>query len=283
MTRDDFEDGWLELDGMKFHYTEWGSPIAPPVVMLHGLNVQCHTWDPIARELATDHHVIAMDMRGHGDSDWARSGYRVHTMARDVHGLIDALGLGPVDLVGHSAGVRVAIAVAGERPQTVRRLALSDAGPANSTTGAVAMRDFIQATTNLRGFRNEEEAREFYLGFHPEWRDDFIDLHVRYQLRRNWAGKLVPKADPDVQWITGSASLPDVDYLWKMSALLTMPTLLLVGRRSNVLDEAVVAKMLATMPNAEARWFDTGHYVPREAPEEFTKVLAEFLGGADDE
>jgi len=154
-----FEDGWLELDGLRFHYTEWGSPSAPPLVMLHGLNVQCHTWDPIARDLATTHHVICMDMRGHGDSDWARSGYRVRSMARDVHGLIDALGLGPVDLVGHSAGVRVGIAVAAERPETVRRLALSDAGPANSRSGAVAMREFIQATTNLRGFRSEDEAR----------------------------------------------------------------------------------------------------------------------------
>jgi pimeloyl-ACP methyl ester carboxylesterase len=278
--RDDFEDGWVELDGLRFHYTEWGSPAAPPVLLLHGLNVQCHTWDPIARDLAEDYRVIAMDMRGHGDSDWAPTGYRVHSMARDVHGLIDALSLGPVRLVGHSAGVRVAIAVAGEKPETVRSLALSDAGPANSASGAVAMRDFIQATTNLRGFRNEEEARKFYLGFHPEWREDFIDLHVKYQLRRNWAGKLVPKADPDVQWITGSVSLPDVEYLWQMSGNLTMPTLLLVGRRSNVLDEGVVDKMLKAMPSADVHWFDTGHYVPREAPEEFTKVLLDFLAEA---
>jgi pimeloyl-ACP methyl ester carboxylesterase len=272
-----FDDGWLELDGLRIHYTEWGPASAPPVVMLHGLNVQCHTWDPIARVLAEDRHVICMDMRGHGDSDWSRAGYRVSAMARDVHGLIGTLGLGSVDLVGHSAGVRVAIAVAGERPETIRRLALSDAGPANSKTGAIAMRDFIQATTNLRGFRGEEEAREFYLGFHPEWESEFIDLHVRYQLRRNWAGKLVPKADPDVQWITGSVSLPDVAYLWRMSERLTMPTLLLVGRRSNVLDEGVVERMLATMPNSTVRWFDTGHYVPRERSKEFTEVLSEFL------
>jgi len=277
MTTDSFEDGWLQLDGLRIHYTEWGHPTAPPVVMLHGLNVQCHTWDPFARELANRYHIIAMDMRGHGDSDWARSGYRVRSMARDVHGLIDALGVGPVKLVGHSAGVRVAIAVAGERPDTVSQLAVSDAGPANSPSGAVAMRDFIQATTNLRGFRSEQEAREFYLSFHPEWEKEFIDLHVKYQLRRNWAGKLVPKADPDVQWITGSVSLPDVDYLWKMSELLTMPTLLMVGRTSNVLDEAVVAKMLATMPNASVRWFDAGHYFMREQPKEFLEVLTEFL------
>ena len=273
----DFQDGWLTLDGLRFHYTEWGAPTAPPVVMLHGLNVQCHTWDPIARVIARTHHVIAMDMRGHGGSDWAETGYRVRSMARDVHGLIDALGLGPVDIVGHSAGVRVAIAVAGEKPHTVRRLALSDAGPANSKSGAIAMRDFIQATTNLRGFRNEQEARNFYLSFHPEWQPEFIDLHVRYQLRRNWAGKLVPKADPDVQWITGSVSLPDVAYLWEMSRLLTMPILLMVGKTSNVLDEETVEKMLAAMPGASVRWFDTGHYVPRERPEEFTEVLLEFL------
>ncbi|GAA1000126.1 alpha/beta hydrolase [Acrocarpospora macrocephala] len=280
MALKEFEDGWLDLDGLKIHYTEWGAPAAEPVVMLHGLNVQCHTWDPIIESLVGDYHVIAMDMRGHGDSGWAASGYRVRSMARDVHGLIDALGLGPVNLVGHSAGVRVAIAVAGERPETIRRLALSDAGPANSPSGAVAMRDFIQATTNLKGFRNEAEAWKFYKGYHPEWREDFIDLHVKYQLRRNWAGKLVLKADPDVQWITGSVSLPDVEYLWRMSELLTMPTLLMVGRRSNVIDEAVVDKMLAVMPNAEARWFDTGHYVPREAPEEFTGVLRDFLAKA---
>lgn len=273
----EFEDGWLVVDGLRIHYTEWGNATAAPVLLLHGLNVQCHTWDPIARELAKTRHVIAMDLRGHGDSDWSRAGYRVRSMARDVHALVNSLGVGPVDLVGHSAGVRVAIAVAGEAPDTVRRLALSDAGPANSASGAVAMRDFIQATTNLRGFRNEEEARAFYVGFHPEWRSDFIDLHVQHQLRRNWAGKLVAKADPDVQWITGSVSLPDVEYLWTMSKLLTMPTLLMVGRTSNVLDEGVVSKMLDVMPNSSVRWFETGHYVPREAPEEFIEVLTGFL------
>ncbi len=125
--------------------------------------------------------------------------------------------------------------------------------------------------------KNEAHAREFYLQWHPEWDPEFIDLHVRYQLRMNWAGKLVPKADPDVQWITGSISLPDGAYLLAMAAKLVMPTLLMVGRTSNVLDAAVVDKMLATMPNASARWFDAGHYFLREKPAEFLAVLQSFL------
>ncbi|ODU04270.1 MAG: hypothetical protein ABS81_11010 [Pseudonocardia sp. SCN 72-86] len=277
-----YTDGWVDLDGLRIHYTDWGPASAPPVVLLHGLNVQCHTWDPIAAELAHDRHVVCVDLRGHGESSWAPSGYRVRSMARDVHGLLAALGLGPVDLVGHSLGVRVAIAVASEDPSSVLRLALSDAGPANSRTGVIAMREFIQATSNLRGFRDAEDARAYYRGFHPEWRSDFIELHVRHQLRRNWAGKLVPRADPDVQWLTGSVSLPDVEYLWEAASRLTMPTLLMVGKRSNVIDEEVVERMLAVMPRAQVRWFDTGHYVPRERPEEFLEVLTEFLGGDDD-
>lgn len=277
----DYQDGWIVLDGLRFHYTEWGSPAKPTLLMLHGLNVQCHTWDPFAQRLAKDYHVLCLDLRGHGDSDWARTGYRVRQFANDVHKFIDAMGTGPLHLVGHSNGVRVGIAVAGERPEMVRSLALSDAGPANSPSGAVAMRDFITETTNLRGFRNEDEARAFYLGYHPEWQPEFIDLHVRHQLRKNWAGKLVPKADPDLQWITGSISLPDVKYLWKMAARLTMPTQLMVGRTSNVLDAEVVDKMLATMPNARVAWFDAGHYFLREKPEEFLTVLGGFLKEAE--
>jgi len=62
-----------------------------------------------------------------------------------------------------------------------------------------------------------------------------------------------------------------------MAAKLTMPTQLMVGRTSNVLDEEVVNKMLATMPNAKVAWFDAGHYFLREKPDEFLDVLGGFL------
>ena len=279
MSAHDYQDSRVEIDGVGIHYLEWGTPGNEPVLLLHGLNVQAHTWDPIARDLAQNYHVIAPDLRGHGDSDWSRAGYRVRSLAHDMNGLIDALGIGPVHLVGHSAGVRVAIAMAGERPETVKTLALSDAGPETTRAGAEFMRDFIQRTVSIRGFRNSEEARAYYENEHPNWVPEFIDLHVEHQLRKNWAGKLVLKADPDVQWITGSASLPDIPYLWSMLEKLTMPTLLMIGQTSNVLDQGLVDRMTSVMPNAAAQWFDTGHYIPREKPEEFLTSLRELFAG----
>jgi pimeloyl-ACP methyl ester carboxylesterase len=275
-----YQDGCLTIDGVRLHYLEWGTPGAHPMVMLHGLNVQAHTWDPIARELAKDYHVFTPDLRGHGDSDWSKNGYRVRSLMHDISGFVDQLGIGPFHLVGHSAGVRVALALAGERPDIVTRMALSDAGPATTRAGAEFMRDFIQRTVAIRGFRTPQEAHDYYRAEHPEWVEEFIDLHVRHQVRRNWAGKLVLKADPDVQWITGSASLPDIPYLWEMSAKADMPTLLMVGRASNVLDEELVERMLAVMPNATVQWFETGHYIPREQPVEFTRALAKFFAEA---
>jgi pimeloyl-ACP methyl ester carboxylesterase len=276
------QEGWARVNGLDIHYLEWGKRGNQPLVMLHGLNVQAHTWDPIASVLAETYNVITPDLRGHGDSSWSKEGYGVRSLAGDVEGLIRTLGLGPIHLVGHSAGVRVAIAIAGERPDFVKKLALSDAGPATTREGAEFMRDFIQRNTNLRGFRTEEEVRAFYVAQHPEWVEEFIDLHVQHQVRVNWAGKFVLKADPDVQWITGSASLPDIPYLWDMSANLTMPTLLMIGRTSNVLDPELVDKMVATMPGAEALWFETGHYIPREQPVQFTQALVDFFARGEE-
>lgn len=277
MTAQESQVGTATINGIKISYLEWGTPGKQPLVMLHGLNVQAHTWDPISRKLAEQYHVITPDLRGHGDSDWSKGGYRVRSFASDVIALIDTLGLGATYLVGHSAGVRVALSVAGERPDLVKKLILSDAGPETTRAGAEFMRDFIQRTVSIRGFRNADEAREYYVSEHPTWVEEFIDLHVEHQLRRNWAGKLVLKADPDVQWITGSASLPDIPYLWEMCRRIQMPTLLMVGRTSNVLDEGLVDRMVAAFGNGEALWFDTGHYIPRERPVEFTAAIEEFF------
>jgi pimeloyl-ACP methyl ester carboxylesterase len=103
------------------------APEAPPVVLLHGTGATARTWDVVAGVLSATRHALAVDLRGHGESDWPGR-YSMSVMAQDVGALLDRLGLGPVDLVGHSLGGLVALRVAAAHPAEVRRLVLEDVG-----------------------------------------------------------------------------------------------------------------------------------------------------------
>ncbi|GAB6987540.1 alpha/beta fold hydrolase [Nocardioides pyridinolyticus] len=262
---------------LRLHYLEWNSAAADTVVLVHGINVQAHTWDPIAEQLAAHRRVIALDLRGHGLSDWAPDGYNISSFVADLDALLHHLGLLRVDLVGHSLGARVCIAYAGEHPDLVNRLVLSDTGPEVAAQGGAFSRDIVASTHDVRGFRDQEAARAHYERLHPEWQSVFIDLHVEHQLRRNWAGKLVFRADPDLFWITGSAGRRENAYLWKMCEHITAPTLIMWGTRSPFLDESIASRMLQALPDGHLARIEAGHYIPREVPDEFTRTLLEFL------
>lgn len=121
-------DRYVTLDGLRFHYREWGDPAAPALVLLHGGWEQASTWDPVAAALAERYRVLALDQRGHGESDRAED-YAVSRMADDIEAFADALRLGCHALCGYSMGGVVALMYAGQRPEAVTRLAMIDHGP----------------------------------------------------------------------------------------------------------------------------------------------------------
>lgn len=274
---DQYEETFVEVDGLRLHCTDWNPQGERTIVMLHGANVQLHTWDPIAADLAKDFRVVLQDLRGHGDSAWAPDGYHVQSFVKDLHGIVEELELAPFDLVGHSLGARVAIAYAGEHPDAVRHLLLSDTGPEVPREGALMARTIVGSTGDVRGFRTEEEALAHYEKLHPEWRPIFRELHVTHQLRRNWADKLVFKADPDLYWLTGSVGLKEIPYLWEMAARIPVPVMLLAGTTSPFVDQALAERFEATVPDGQVRWVESGHYIPREQPEQFVEITREFF------
>src|SRR5262245_48308875 len=108
---------YATVNGLRIHYLAWSTPGNKPLVLLHGISRVAHTFDHAAPHFASDHHVIAIDMRGHGDSDWdPRAAYLVEDYAKDVEALIDQLGMKSVVLWGASTGGRVAQVIAGARP-----------------------------------------------------------------------------------------------------------------------------------------------------------------------
>jgi pimeloyl-ACP methyl ester carboxylesterase len=115
-----------DVDGIQIAYTVGGS--GPAVVLLHGFAETSHMWAPLMPLLATDHTVIAPDLRGAGDSERAAGGYDKKTMAKDIRGLVRQLGItGPVQIVGHDIGLMVAYAYAAQFPDDVSRIVLMDA------------------------------------------------------------------------------------------------------------------------------------------------------------
>src|SRR5262245_65167358 len=131
-------DRSIVLRGRRFHYTEWGTPTAPPLVMLHGVTGHARTWDDEAAALASRYRVLALDQRGHGDSEAPPDcDYTVEAMCGDLAAFIDVLGLSCVSIVGLSMGGRVAIAFAGQTVARVDRLMIIDIGPDIAPAGVV--------------------------------------------------------------------------------------------------------------------------------------------------
>lgn len=268
------------IGDLDIQYTSWGTEEGAPVVLVHGFNVQSHTWDPIASVLAeSGYHVLAPDLRGHGGSSWTRDGYQVEKLAGDVSGLLDHLGVTSTAVVGHSLGARVGIALAGMRQDLVHRLALSDTGPEVLRAGAKRATGFGAARLDRRGFRTRDEAVAYYQEAHPGWEPVFYVLHAQHQLRENWAGMLVDKADPDCFWITRSAGRADDPILWGHARAMDIPVLMMYGEASEYTDAELAARFgEAFGPKFTAVEMPCGHYIPRERPADFSARLLDFLG-----
>ncbi|WP_232787459.1 alpha/beta fold hydrolase [Spongiibacter nanhainus] len=157
---------------LRLHYVDWGNHGAPPLILLHGGQDHCRNWDWVARELRHDWHVIAPDLRGHGDSAWSRDGYySFDAYLCDLHQLIDQKNLAPATVVAHSMGGNIALRYTAVYPENVRKLVLVEGMPMSPTfirghynrSYKEKMLDWIQSRQSLssrcpRRYESIEEA-----------------------------------------------------------------------------------------------------------------------------
>jgi pimeloyl-ACP methyl ester carboxylesterase len=124
---DEPTDRFYESQGLRLHYADWGNDAAPPLILIHGGRDHCRSWDALARALRAHFHVMAPDLRGHGDSDWARgSSYSLSDYVYDLTRLLRAGSATQAAIVGHSMGGMIALMYAGAFPDQTSRLAVLD-------------------------------------------------------------------------------------------------------------------------------------------------------------
>ncbi len=143
---------------LRLHYLDWGNPDAPHMLLIHGTNDHCHNWDWMAQEFASEFHVVAPDLRGHGDSEWCvGSNYHMLDYIYDLAQLVHQESLAPVHIISHSMGGTLGCLLAGLYPEKVASL-VSIEGVGDSRfwhsmqdPPAVRVRNWVDSMRSLAG------------------------------------------------------------------------------------------------------------------------------------
>ena len=272
------------VDGLSLHLLQW-SDEGPPLLFLHGFDNDAHVWEEFAPTLAPYYRTLALDQRGHGESDWDTEGrYDHETMARDVEAVLDTLGIKRVALVGHSLGGRVAIRFSGRNPERMAGLVIVDCGPEFDPRGVTRIQ--LETQTADPSFRSVEAFGDLLARRYPEAEPATLERLAGHWLRRRPDGRFEPKTDPGFGRVRGEMSAePSRDWareeaarLWDALERTPCPTLVIRGAASDVLDpdtaermaeEALPKGRLEVIPRA-------GHSVMLDNPKAFQEALVRF-------
>lgn len=180
------EDKRLVLNGLHFHYRDWGDAGYPAIVILHGFTHHSHVWDTLASKLQQSFHVLVLDQRGHGETEWSTD-YSDETMLNDFEAFTLALDLEKFVLLGHSMGGSIAYVFAARHPNRVEHLILIESGPPLPGEAAGSTAPSVEKAAE--SFHNTEEAVQFVRTIFPMAQETELRNQIIYNLRRedtNW-------------------------------------------------------------------------------------------------
>ncbi len=273
-------------DGLELHALEWSTD-GVPLILLHGHGNEAHLWDDFAPRVAPYYRVIAVDQRGHGDSDWDAEGrYEAEAMTRDLEALTEALGIDRFVLIGFSMGGRVSMCFAGRHPERLAGLVIVDIGPELDPRGVMRIRQEVESRPTPVFASVDEYASMLSLNY-PAGQPDALMRMARFGLRQRDDGLFELKMDPKLR-----AERPDDEAArareeaftkeqWNALAGVPCPTLVVRGAASDILspetadrmvDEVLQKGRLEVVPQA-------AHSVATDNPKGFEEAVCRFVLG----
>ena len=260
-------------DGRRVSALVWGDA-EPELVLVHGGAQNAHTWDTVA--LALDRPLVAVDLPGHGHSDWRED--RRYWPADNAEELAQVLpGLAPSRrlLVGMSLGGLTSIALAARHPELAPRLVLVDVTPGVDRDKAAPIAAFVAGPEQFASF---DEILERTIAFNPTRTESSLRRGILHNARENDDGTWTWRYD---RWRLGEGEdMPDFRGLWDDVSKLTMPLMLVLGAESGVVGEEDVAELRRRQPDVRVEVVEgAGHSVQGDRPVELARLIESFLDG----
>jgi pimeloyl-ACP methyl ester carboxylesterase len=274
---------------LRLHYVDWGNADKPPLLLVHGGRDHCRNWDWVAAALRDEYHVIAPDLRGHGDSQWSPDGsYWMANYVYDLAQLIHQQQLAPVTIVAHSLGGHISLRYAGIYPEAVVRLVpieglglpVAMLAERAAKPPAQRMDEWIRELRALAGrlprrYTSIEEAFKRMQEENPHLSAEQARHLTVHGINQNEDGTYSWKFDNYVRaWPPYDMSTRDVHALW---ARITAPTLILYGKESwagNPVDDGRAAHFRHTRVVGVD---GAGHWLHHDRLDEFLRLLRAFL------
>jgi pimeloyl-ACP methyl ester carboxylesterase len=266
------------VDRTRLRCLDWGTRGRPPLLFLHGGGLTARTWDLVCLALRDAFHCLALDQRGHGDSEWSpEMDYSPDAHLRDIEGLVERLRLAPLALVGQSLGALNAMRYAARHPERVRALVVIDAGPDVQVEGARRIVDFVASTERVES-----------VGAFVDAALAFNRLRDRRLLERSALHALRPV--PEGGWMRKNDVRPlrqarpeelaaRAKALWEEIPRIACPTLVVRGGLSDVFLSQDAERLARRLP--DGRWIcveGAGHTVQGDRPKALVDALRKFLG-----
>ena len=272
-------DLFVPVNDLRLHVVDWGGS-GPGIVIHHATGFHARVYDAIARRLARRFHVVALDARGHGDSDKPIDGYRWQGFVGDLAALVETLGLRGAIGVGHSLGGTTVAGVAAAHPETFSRAVLLDPIllPREFRNITIESNPMADAARRRRATWPDVEAVIASYGSRPpfaSWRPEVLRGYVEHGFEPTGEGEIRLKCRPEIEAKVFSMA---IDFIGADLLIgIRVPTLVVRGEHSDTFSareaEAAVATLrdgrLATVPA-------TGHLFPMEAPDAVADLIEGF-------
>jgi len=265
-------DRYVTVNGLRIHYLDFGGDGKQPLIMLHGIGRVAHTFDHVARHFNQNYHVMAVDMRGHGDSDWdPKAAYLVEDYVKDIEGLAQQLRLRNIVIWGNSTGGRVAQVFAGLHPDLVAAVIAEDVGPERPREIADGFTSRLKQEDE-KGWATEDELFAQLKTGSPRTADEILRAYAHFGSKKRPDGRVMWKRDPGI----GNGFVPT--ELWRFVRQIKSPIIYVLGGRSTIVPAATQEELRKTLPQVQIVTMPgLGHYPSEENPKDFLPIVDGFL------